>query len=78
MGTITWELTISFLWKEFKGTYSMVQIVELLPRRMRWAGHVVSMVEKRNGYRVSMRKPEGSRSPGRHTGAWENIIKKVN
>jgi hypothetical protein len=27
-------------------------------RRMRWAGHVARMGEKRNAYRLSVRKPE--------------------
>jgi len=30
---------------------------------MRWAGHVASMVEKRNAYRILLRKSEGMRSP---------------
>jgi hypothetical protein len=30
-------------------------------RRMRWAGHVERMGEKRNAYRIFMRKPEGKR-----------------
>jgi hypothetical protein len=28
-------------------------------RRMRWAGHVARMVEKRNAYRILVGKPEG-------------------
>jgi hypothetical protein len=30
-------------------------------RRMRWAGHVARMGEKRNVYRLLVRKPEGKR-----------------
>jgi hypothetical protein len=30
-------------------------------RRMRWAGHVVRMGEKRDAYRILMGKPEGKR-----------------
>jgi hypothetical protein len=29
------------------------------PRRMRWAGHVARMGEKRNAYRLLVGKPEG-------------------
>jgi hypothetical protein len=31
-------------------------------RRMRWAEHVARTVEKRNGYRILVGKPEGKRS----------------
>jgi hypothetical protein len=30
-------------------------------RRMRWAGHVARIGEKRNAYRLSVGKPEGRR-----------------
>jgi hypothetical protein len=30
-------------------------------RRMRWAGHVARMGEKRNTYRILVGKPEGKR-----------------
>jgi hypothetical protein len=30
-------------------------------KRMRWAGHVAQMGEKRNAYRISVGKPEGKR-----------------
>jgi hypothetical protein len=32
-------------------------------RRMRWVGHVARLGEKRNTYRILMRKPEGKRPP---------------
>jgi hypothetical protein len=32
---------------------------------MRWAGHVAIMGEKRNVYRILVRKPEGNRPLGR-------------
>jgi len=34
-------------------------------RRMRWAGHVARMVERRGVYRVLVGKPEGKRPLGR-------------
>jgi hypothetical protein len=34
-------------------------------RRMRWAGHVTRMGEKRNAYRILVGKPEGKKPFGR-------------
>jgi hypothetical protein len=34
-------------------------------RRMRWAGHVTRMREKRNVYRILVGKPEGRKPLGR-------------
>jgi hypothetical protein len=43
-------------------------------RRMRWAGHVARMGEKRNVYRLLVGKPEGKRSLRRLRRRWiENI-----
>jgi hypothetical protein len=42
-------------------------------RRMRWAGHVARMGEKRNAYRFLMGKPEGKRPLGKPTDRRENI-----
>jgi hypothetical protein len=33
-------------------------------RRIRWAGHVAQMVEKKNAYRLLVGKPEGKRPLG--------------
>jgi len=41
---------------------------------MRWAGHVVSMGEKRGIYRVLVGKPEGKRPLGRPRRRWEDNI----
>jgi hypothetical protein len=37
----------------------------IMSRRMRWAGHVARMGEKRNVYRLLVGKPEGKRPLGR-------------
>jgi hypothetical protein len=43
-------------------------------RRMKWAGHVTWMGEKRNAYRLFVGKPEGKRPLGRPRHRWvENI-----
>jgi len=44
-------------------------------RRMRWAGHVARMGERRGVYRVLMGKPEGKRPFGRPRRIWEDNIK---
>ncbi|KAJ4431677.1 hypothetical protein ANN_20278 [Periplaneta americana] len=44
-------------------------------RRLRWAGHVASMGESRNAYRVSVGRPEGKRPLGRLRRRWEDNIK---
>jgi hypothetical protein len=42
---------------------SLIRIIK--SRRMRWAGHVARMGEKRNAYRILVGKPEGRRPLGR-------------
>jgi hypothetical protein len=44
-------------------------------RRMKWAGHVASMGEKRNAYRILVGKPEGKRPLGRPRCRWEDNIR---
>jgi len=44
-------------------------------RRMRWAGHVASMGDRRDMFRVLVGKPEGKRPFGRPRRRWEDNIK---
>ena len=44
-------------------------------RRMRWAGHVARMGEKRGVYRVLVGKPEGRRPLGRPRRRWVDNIR---
>ena len=44
-------------------------------RRIRWAGHVARIGEKRGVYRVLVGKTEGKRPLGRHRRRWEVNIK---
>jgi hypothetical protein len=44
-------------------------------RKMRWAGLVAHMREKRNAYRVLVGKPEGQRSLGRYRVRGRIILK---
>jgi hypothetical protein len=57
--------------------YSSPNIIrQIKSRRMRWAGHVASMVEERNVYRVLMGKPEEKRQLGRPRRRWDDGIRK--
>jgi hypothetical protein len=50
---------------DFKGQKAFPVSVHNHPRRMRWAGHVARMGEKRNVYRLLVRNPEGKKPLGR-------------
>ena len=45
------------------------------PRRMRWAGHVARMGERRGVYRVLVEIPKGKRPLERPRHRWEDNIK---
>jgi hypothetical protein len=52
--------------EELHDLYSSSSIIRIIKsRRMRWAEHVARMGEKRNVYRLLVRKSEGKRSLGR-------------
>jgi hypothetical protein len=56
--------------------YSSPNIIrQIKSRRMRWAGHVASMAEERNMYRVLMGKPKGKSPLGRPRRRWEDGIR---
>jgi hypothetical protein len=46
-----------------------------MSRKMRWAGHVVRMGEKRNAHRLLVGKPEGKSPLGRRRHRWVDNIK---
>jgi hypothetical protein len=48
----------------------MYMIRIIMSRRMRWAGHVARIGEKRNVYRLLEGKPEGKRPLGRPRHRW--------
>jgi hypothetical protein len=62
--------------EELHNLYSLPNIIRILmSRRMRWAGHVTRMGEKKNVYRLLVRKPEGERPLGRTRHRWIDNIK---
>jgi hypothetical protein len=56
--------------------YSSPSIIRIIKsRRMKWAGHVPRMGEKRNAYRLLVGKPEGKRQLGRPRRRWADNIR---
>jgi hypothetical protein len=61
---------------ELHNLYSSPSRIRIIKsRRMRWAGHVAQMGEKRNVYRLLVGKTEGKRPLGRPRRRWIDNIK---
>jgi hypothetical protein len=62
--------------EELHNLYSSLSIIRIIKsRKMRWAGHVARMREKRNVYSLLVGKPEGKIPLERPRRRWINNIK---
>jgi hypothetical protein len=70
-------------WRRWRGEelhelYPSQNIIRVnKPRGKRWAGRVALMGDKRNVYRVFMRKPDGKKPLGRPRRRWKIIFKRI-
>ena len=58
--------------------YCLAKIIRVIKSRMRWAGHVACMAERRSAYRVLVGKTEGKKPLGKPRLRLEIIIKTDN
>jgi hypothetical protein len=62
--------------EELHNLYSSPSVIRMnKSKRMRWAGYVARMGEKRKAYRMLVEKPEGMRPLGRPIRRWVDTIK---
>jgi hypothetical protein len=62
--------------EELHNLYCLPSKIRMIKsRRMKWAGHVVQLGEKRNTYRLLVGKPEGKRPLGRPRCRWVDNVK---
>jgi hypothetical protein len=62
--------------EEHRDLYSSPNIIRMMKwKRMRWAGHVARMGEKRNAHRLLVGTPEGKRPLGRRRRRWVDNIR---
>jgi hypothetical protein len=62
--------------EELHALYSLANVIRVIKsRRLRRAGHIARMGERRGAYRVLVGKTEGRRPLGRPRRRWEDNIK---
>jgi len=66
----------NYIMRSLNDLYCSPNIVRVIKwRKIRWAGHVACMGERRDVYRVLVGKPEGKRPLGRPRCRWEDNVK---
>ena len=70
-----WRKLLNEELNDLYATHNIVRVIK--SRRMRWAGHIARMAERRNVYWVLVGKPEGKRSLARPRRRWKDNIKTV-
>jgi hypothetical protein len=61
--------------EELHNLYSSPSIIRMIkPRKMKWAGHVARVVERKNACRILEGNPEGKTSLGRPKRRWWDNI----
>jgi hypothetical protein len=60
--------------EELHDLYSSPSIIRIMKARMIWAGHLARMGEKRNAYRLLVRKPVGKRPLGKPRHRWMDLL----
>jgi len=73
-GTAEWRKLHSGRLYDLYCSPNIVRVIK--SRRIRWAGHVAHMDDRRGVYRVLVGKPEGKRPLERPRRRWEDNIKK--
>jgi hypothetical protein len=58
--------------EELKDLYSQIIILAVKSRRVRWAGHLARMGERRCVCRILVGKPEGKRKLGKSGRRWKD------
>jgi hypothetical protein len=62
--------------EELHNLYCSLSIIRIInSRRMRWAGHVERMGEKRKAYIILLGKPEGKGPLVRPRRRWEDVLR---
>jgi hypothetical protein len=62
--------------QELRDLYSSPDVIRMVKSgSMRWVGHVARMGEKRNAYRLLVRKPERNKPLGRPRRRWVDNIR---